>query len=779
MERISVDLKERSYDILIDFGLLDRAGAELKRVCPAASRVYVVSDTNVAPLYWDRLEQSLTAAGFRVGGAVIPAGEKSKSPQQLAALWEGMMEFGLTRSDAVVALGGGVVGDLAGFAAATILRGVDFVQIPTTLLAQVDSSVGGKVAVDLAAGKNLAGAFYQPKLVLMDPDTLNTLDDKTFADGMAEVIKYGCIQSRTFFDFLCAHPSRAQVMEEIDFVLFTCCVIKRSVVEKDERDNGQRMCLNFGHTFGHAYELAGDYTRWSHGQAVAAGMCAAAELGEKLGITERTDGVAALTDLLTAFGLPTRIDCPAELLERAVGLDKKGEGADIRLILLRSMGDAVAVRLKKDTLLHPSEYSAATQARQTVRITPKKLSGAVTPPPSKSQSHRLLIAAALADGVSGLHNIAHSKDIDATARCLEELGAELTWQGSDVRVSGIGASAMSPMQRMALPRFDCGESGSTLRFLIPIALAVRGGGIFTGQGRLMERPMEPYFEIFREKGIFYELKDGVLTVRGRLPAGEYRLAGNVSSQFFTGLLFALPLLDGASSLASTTHNVESADYIRMTLETMAQFGVDFPATLSEPPQYCPRGNQTYTPAEVTAEADWSQAAFWYAANSLGNEVDIKSMRFSSAQGDKIIAHVCRGRGGSLTYEGNRYPDSVPPVAAIGALNDRYDEVRIVDAGRLRIKESDRLAAIADVLCKLGASVTEGADSLVIKGKDTLAGGVTVDSHNDHRIAMMAAILATRCQAPIRIVGAEAVEKSYPTFWNDYVNLGGYVELDYT
>lgn len=351
MKTLRVDLKARSYDILISNGLLDRAGGELKRVCPAASRVYVVTDSHVAPLYGDRLEKSLAQAGFRVGGYTVPAGEGSKNPQLLATLWEDMMSFGLTRSDAVVALGGGVVGDLAGFAAATILRGVDFVQIPTTLLAQVDSSVGGKVAVDLKNGKNLAGAFYQPKLVLMDTDTLNTLDDKTFSDGMAEVIKYGCIKDKCFFDFLRAHPSRGEIMANIEYVLYSCCDMKRSVVEKDERDTGERMLLNFGHTVGHAYELAGDYTLWTHGQAVAAGMCAALELGERLGVTENAEGFAQLPALLTAFGLPTHIDCPAEILERAVGLDKKGAGADISLILLREMGNAIPVKMEKNTLL--------------------------------------------------------------------------------------------------------------------------------------------------------------------------------------------------------------------------------------------------------------------------------------------------------------------------------------------------------------------------------------------------------------------------------------------
>ena len=355
MKTLHIDLGSRSYDIHIAPGLLDQVGVEIRKVCPKAKRIAIVTDTNVEPLYGTRVENSLEHAGFDTGLFAGPAGEGAKCATHLAALWEAMMHFGLTRTDAVVALGGGVVGDLAGFAAATILRGVDFIQIPTTLLAQVDSSVGGKVAIDLAHGKNLAGAFWQPRLVLMDPETLNTLDDKTFSDGMAEVIKYGCIADKDFFDFLRAHPSRAEIMANIEHILYTCCDIKRSVVEEDEHDTGRRMLLNFGHTIGHAYELAGNYETWTHGQAVSAGMCAALQLGAGLGIMESHEETQALTDLLKAFNLPTHIDCDRETLVRAVGLDKKSEGTDITVILLQKMGKALPVKMSKESLLQSLE----------------------------------------------------------------------------------------------------------------------------------------------------------------------------------------------------------------------------------------------------------------------------------------------------------------------------------------------------------------------------------------------------------------------------------------
>ncbi|MCI5561639.1 MAG: 3-dehydroquinate synthase [Intestinimonas massiliensis] len=350
MKLLPVSLGDRSYDIHIAPGRLDDTGKLCQQVLPRATRLAVVTDDTVGGLYAHRLLQSLWARGYTASVISLPAGEQTKSLHNLGVLYDSFMEMGLTRTDAVVALGGGVVGDLAGFAAATILRGVDFVQVPTTLLAQVDSSVGGKVAIDLPAGKNLAGAFWQPRLVVMDPEVLDTLEDKTFSDGMAEVIKYGCIRDAAFFRALEKTPSRRAVMENIESVLYTCCDLKRAVVEKDERDSGERMVLNFGHTLGHAYEKAGHYETWTHGQAVAAGMCLAARLGAALGVTPA--GVPERVEaLVSAFGLPTRIPCTQADYAAAVGLDKKGTGEQITLVLLEDLGRAVLHRMSKRELL--------------------------------------------------------------------------------------------------------------------------------------------------------------------------------------------------------------------------------------------------------------------------------------------------------------------------------------------------------------------------------------------------------------------------------------------
>lgn len=348
MSVVRVNLRERSYEIVNRRGALAECGALAAGVLHG-KRVFVVTDDQVAPLYGAQVLESLRGAGFAPVLLTVPAGERSKSPERLAWLWERMASGGVTRADAVIALGGGVIGDLAGFAAATMLRGIELVQIPTTLLAQVDSSVGGKVAVDLKAGKNLAGNFYQPRLVVMDPAVLETLPDRVFSDGMAEVIKYGCIWDAGLFGRLARLGSRAAVMSEIEEITTACCEIKRQVVEQDERDLGLRMLLNFGHTFGHVYEKAYGYQTYTHGEAVAAGMVDAARLGEAMGYT--ASGTAdRIRTALEQYALPTSISASREEYEAAMSLDKKSLGDEIRFVFLERIGSAKTVSLPKEDL---------------------------------------------------------------------------------------------------------------------------------------------------------------------------------------------------------------------------------------------------------------------------------------------------------------------------------------------------------------------------------------------------------------------------------------------
>lgn len=404
-----------------------------------------------------------------------------------------------------------------------------------------------------------------------------------------------------------------------------------------------------------------------------------------------------------------------------------------------------------------------------ITITPTLLSGSIRPPASKSQSHRLIIAAALSGGESTISHVNISEDITATLSCMAALGAQVQWQDSTT-VKIIGA----PLSTIPSPTMDCGESGSTLRFLIPVALAIAGGGTFVGHGRLMERPQTPYFEIFREKGIFWEMGENTLTVKGTLSAGCYALPGNVSSQFITGLLYALPLLDGDSEIQLTTP-LESSGYVDMTLDALEHFGIQILPTDSG---YHIPGNQKYLPTQGEVEADFSQSGFFYAMAGIGSPLKITGMNPHSVQGDRIVIPYMEqlNRPGEVCLDVRECPDLVPPLAARAAL--RAGEItRITNAGRLRLKESDRLAAVSSVINRLGGCVEEHADALIIHGKAFLPGGEAVDSWNDHRIAMMAAAVATGCEKPVTILGAQCVKKSYPTFWLDYAALGGILQED--
>ena len=349
MRNVHVDLGSKSYDIEIERGLLPRLGEKIKTLLPKAEKAAVITDSNVGPLYASFLKKSLEKEGIAVTVLTFKAGEESKNLQTLGILYDGLAEAGLTRSDAVIALGGGVTGDMGGLAAATFLRGVAFIQIPASLLATVDSSVGGKVAVDLPSGKNLVGAFYQPKAVYIDPELLKTLPVRYLHDGLAEVIKYGCIRDRDLFVTLEKIHNDAELLEHVDEIIETCCNIKARIVEQDEFDTGERMLLNFGHTLGHAVEKTFHFDRYSHGEGVGIGMVLLTRQSEKLGLTEcgTADRLAAL---LQKFQLPVNVQMQQDEFLRAIVLDKKKRGSSLTLILLRKIGESFLQKIEFEEL---------------------------------------------------------------------------------------------------------------------------------------------------------------------------------------------------------------------------------------------------------------------------------------------------------------------------------------------------------------------------------------------------------------------------------------------
>lgn len=341
MKKITVEASIK-YDIYIGSGLLKEAG-ELCAKALGIHSVAVISDDTVDSLYGAELESSLIKAGYAPKKFVIPHGESSKSMESLGKLLGFLADIHLTRSDFIIALGGGVVGDLTGFAAAVYLRGIKFVQIPTTLLAAVDSSVGGKTAVNIPEGKNLVGAFHQPSLVICDYDTLETLPAETFADGCAEVIKYGIINDRALFEKL-----KAPIKPQIEDIISNCVSNKRDVVSLDERDNGVRRLLNLGHTVGHAIEICSGF-EISHGSAVAIGTCIASRAAAKLGICD-SELPHEVEKTFVSYSLPTSCTYSADELAAVAAGDKKRDGAKVAFVLPYAIGDCRIYEVKVEDL---------------------------------------------------------------------------------------------------------------------------------------------------------------------------------------------------------------------------------------------------------------------------------------------------------------------------------------------------------------------------------------------------------------------------------------------
>ena len=428
-----------------------------------------------------------------------------------------------------------------------------------------------------------------------------------------------------------------------------------------------------------------------------------------------------------------------------------------------------------------------------IKIKPGNLKGTIEIPPSKSYSHRAVIAAALAENgkKSKIDNLKFSVDITTTTDIMENWGAEIERFESALEIIGNGGK-VAPRDKYV----QCNESGSTIRFLIPVGITSENELVFDGKGKLVDRPLDSYYKIFKEQGLKYETIGGKLplTVNGKLKSGNYEIDGNISSQFITGLLYALPLLEGDSKLI-INKNLESKGYVDLTLEILKLAGIEI--VNNDYKSFDIRGNQTYKPFNYTVEGDYSQVAFWIVAGIISanrdNEVKCLHVNKNSLQGDREIIEIVTRMGAKLeifddyvivkpsktkgtVIDISQCPDIGPVLTVLAALSE--GETRIINGERLRIKESDRITSIKTELNKLGANVAEEGDSLIIQGVQGFTGGVTVSAWNDHRIAMSLAVASSRCEKEIILEEAESVRKSYPHFWDDFVKMGGEIEKDW-
>ncbi len=713
----------RTYPVHIGRNLLPAIGQSLAGLIEGRNTV-IISDQQVWDLYGQQLTFSLEQAGFAVHSFRFSPGEGSKSAENFLAALHAMAEAALHREDCVIALGGGVTGDLAGFAAACYMRGISYVQVPTSLLAMVDASVGGKTAINMQMRKNLCGAFHQPAAVFCDIDTLNTLPQAVFIEGCAEIIKYAVLFDAALF----SHLEEKGLDFDREYVISRCIAHKAQTVQADEFDTGKRQLLNFGHTVGHAIEKASAY-EISHGRAVAIGMAIATRGATEMGLCS-SECCERIVKLIEKFGLPVHTEFSVDTLHRYALEDKKANAAFVPMILPEQIGLCRILPLAPDAL----RERICAGIKRTVTVSPGTLAGSINAPPSKSCAHRMLICAALAQQPSEILCGPTGRDVEATVRCLQALGARITETASGFRIEPLKL----PPDSVTLP---CGESGSTLRFLLPVVGALGITAAFQMDGRLRQRPLSPLWEEMERMGCrLHYTSENTLLCEGQLRPGVYKMDGSVSSQFISGLLMAMPLL--GDSRLDICGEPASRPYIGLTLDILKNH-----------------------PSRV--EGDWSNAAFWLAANALGSEITVEGLQRDSRQGDRVITqrlsdlkehcHICAAD----------IPDLIPILALVAAANQG---AVFTDVARLRMKESDRVAAILQMLSSLGGKAEADENTLTVFPA-TFTGG-TVDSHNDHRIAMTAAIAALICQKPVTVVGADCVQKSYPHFWADFQQLGG-------
>ncbi|KAK9353368.1 EPSP synthase-domain-containing protein [Lipomyces doorenjongii] len=667
--------------IVVGYNLIRELVAEVLK--DVASSTYVlVTDTNIGKLHlaafvnaFEDLTKSYDEPPRFISYTVLP-GEKSKSRATKAAIEDWMLENQCTRDSVLLALGGGVIGDMAGYVAATFMRGIKFVQIPTTLLSMVDSSIGGKTAIDTPNGKNLIGAFWQPQRIFVDLAFLETLPEREFINGMSEIIKTAAFWDAKEFErlennvdeFLTAFRNRDPATGHVDLspiqdmlhsLLVGSIRVKAYVVSADEREGGLRNLLNFGHSIGHAYEAILT-PQILHGECVAIGMVKEAELSRYLGLLSDS-AVARITKILTAYSLPISVSdpmirkrtnnrpTPVDKLLKIMAVDKKNAGAKKKIVLLTAIGktyepkasvvadDDIRFVLSPDTIIHNTSL-------------PPRMQTTVTPPGSKSITNRALLLAALGLGTCRLHNLLRSDDTEHMMTAISQLsGAEFSWVKDDadedvLEIKGRGGALVASTDEIYL-----GNSGTSSRFLAAVATLAQPSDktetlVLTGNARMKQRPVAPLVDALRSNGACIEYLESFGSLPLRITAGKHlkggrvELAATVSSQYVSAILMCAPYAESPLTLALVGGKPVSQPYIDMTIAMMASFGVKVTKSATEEHSYeIPKAKYT-APTDYVVESDASSATYPLAFAAItGTTCTIPNIGSSSLQGDAKFA----------------------------------------------------------------------------------------------------------------------------------------------
>ncbi len=738
-----------TYNVYIESGLLNKIG-KLVNELKSYDRIAIVTDDAVQKLYLDRVVKSFEGYSNEIFTFAFPNGEGSKNINELAKIYDFLAEVQITRTDLIIALGGGVCGDMVGYAASSYLRGVDFINIPTTLLSMVDSSVGGKTAVNIPAGKNQVGSFYQPKMVVCDTDTLATLKEELIADGIGEIVKYGVLENKGIFDLL----ENGKFNDNIEEIIEICVKIKDEYVSGDVFDKGKRQLLNLGHTLGHVIEKDSKFTL-AHGKAVLIGL---KYIAEKFAGTEEIERILENIDKVAKiFNMPTTYKLTADELWKMAGNDKKRHGDYLTIARPYAIGDCRLENVKIGNPINLTEE--VLKGTFDIMIKPKRLSGKITPPPSKSHLHRLLILSAFCGKRVRVNNICFSDDIMATLNALKSIGVKFGICKNSAIFDGFSKSKWAII--------DCKECGSTFRFFIPICAMLGINAQFEGSKRLGERGYEDIVNALNGNVSFDKISGLPLQISGAYEKDTITINGSLSSQFISGIMMGA-FASNRKIKINITGELVSSGYVDMTICSIREFGGDVVKTdygFEVLPQTHDINCEEFNP-----EIDYSNLAFWEVA---GVKLDIP--KDNSRQKDKAILEFVKKAEKGTCFDVN--VEDIPDLAPIlGVLMANLEgESHLLNCARLRIKECDRQSVTTSVLNAFGIKAEAIGDIIkIIGGK--IKGGVIVDSYGDHRIAMMSAIMASFADGEVTITNAQVVRKSYPDFWEKYIALGGEVNV---
>ncbi|MCJ1396635.1 3-dehydroquinate dehydratase (3-dehydroquinase) [Xylographa bjoerkii] len=831
--RVSILGKE---NIIIDYDLWGSfVIQDLLSNVPSSTYV-LITDTNLSKQYGDSFSiafkehVSKLDVEARLLQYAIPPGETSKSRATKASIEDWMLSAErdppCDTKTVVIALGGGVVGDMIGFVASTFKRGIRFVQVPTSLLAMVDSSIGGKTAIDTADGKNLIGAFWQPQRIYIDLQFLNTLPTREFINGMAEIIKTAAIWDTNEFDALESNAGSlmqaiktpavfgndrlAEVKQILKRIVLASVRVKAHVVSADEREGGLRNLLNFGHSIGHAFE--GILTpQILHGECVAIGMVLEATLARYLGVL-KDSAVSRLIKCLKSYELPVSyLDpvvqersgkkvCPLNELMSIMGVDKKNDGRKKRIVLLSGIGRTH--EMKASVVADQDIRIVLSSAIEVYPLPHKNLEVVCTPPGSKSISNRALVLAALGHGQCRITNLLHSDDTEVMLRALTDLRcATFAWEEESevLVVNGKHGNMHATTKDLYL-----GNAGTASRFLTTVATLAKPGTaistVLTGNTRMKARPIAPLVNALRDNGavIHYLESDGSLPLRvdasGGLEGGDINLAATVSSQYVSSILMCAPYARKPVTLRLHGGKPVSQPYIDMTTAMMASFGVKVTRSTREAHTYYIPQVQYQNPTDYHIESDASSATYPLAVAAItGTTCTVPNIGSSSLQGDSRFAidvlepMGCKVQQSSTSTtvtgpeRGTLRPlpevDMEPMtdafltasvLAAVAQGTNYSRSTRVIGIANQRVKECNRIRAMKDELTKFNVTCREFDDGIEIDGISPLSLSRPADGiecYDDHRVAMSFSVLALAAPNPTLIRERECVGKTWPGWWD--------------